>query len=1017
MKYDIFISYSRKDNENGRITELKNQIEKDYFEFTKEKLNVFFDLEEIKGMEDWRHRLLQGLKDSHILLLILSPHYISSSYCEWEVIEYLKYEYSRAVQGEGVAQIYFLEIPGLDSPEYNENTTDWVKKISTRQRIDLRPWYDEGTNSLKNQDVKKRLEELKSSLYKNIKRIKRLDEAEGNLPAPNTKFVGRQTELKKLHDGVGLGKFGSLAVVYGMGGLGKTTIAFQYAYAYADFYPGGRWFVNCTGEKKLASVIRKLDIDLGIEFTDDEKKDDVRAAKKVLNHLLLKTKQEIEKRKDKSNPPEPAVLLILDNVDFSAILQPPNTDLISGKQWLKILTTTRLGPEDLGIDEKTQPVINIDKLPDEDGISLIESHQPNNKFTNDNEREKAKEIVKLLGGFTLAIEITGVFLRERKGKVSCATFLEMLKKEGGVKGIDFIASKTKTGIPHVEKLVSATLEPTLELLSDEEKLILSYASMLPPDNIVIPWLQELVKIEYPELGEDDMSGIFNPWLDLIDHLIGLSLLHIVERGDDNKTLRIVKMHRLLQEFIIKEAIYSETDLLDNLTALINMRAEYLNINWKEKQNRWEIQPIAEFSFLLLNNGNINIINIANKILGTIYELGNYSLGERLSIEVVKLAEKIYKSNDPVLAQSYNRYALIEMSLGKFKNSKELYEKALNIFRSKYGPNNPELIESIYSLSYIEQSLGNLENAKKLINEAISICNLSYGPNNSSQAQYLTQLANIEYQIGNLNHAKEIMDKVIGLHEKNHEPKASAYNTLSLIEHDLGNLTRAQELQNKAVEIRELILEPNHPYVATGYNNLALIERDLGNFSEAKELIERAITIEESVYEPNHSSLLSSYFNLAKVERDLGNINRAKELFETVMKSWESNYKPDHPYMSIGQNYLALVEIDLGNLNHAKELIMKALTIESSIYGSNNYNLTTSYFNLAKVEQKLGNLEEAEGLLRKTLDIREEHLPVGHYKIIESYLSLINLLEKTNKKEEVMNLGISLKKHESKSKTT
>jgi len=56
------------------------------------------------------------LKDSYLLLLILSPNYLESSYCEWEIVEYLKYEYARAIQGDGVAQIYFIEIPDLDGP-------------------------------------------------------------------------------------------------------------------------------------------------------------------------------------------------------------------------------------------------------------------------------------------------------------------------------------------------------------------------------------------------------------------------------------------------------------------------------------------------------------------------------------------------------------------------------------------------------------------------------------------------------------------------------------------------------------------------------------------------------------------------------------------------------------------------------------------------------------------------------------------------------------------------------------
>ena len=90
MPYDLFISYSRKDNLTNRVTELKSQIEADYLEFTKgEELNCFFDQEEIKGMDDWQFRLLQGLKDSHLLLVILSPNYLASPYCEWEIVEYL----------------------------------------------------------------------------------------------------------------------------------------------------------------------------------------------------------------------------------------------------------------------------------------------------------------------------------------------------------------------------------------------------------------------------------------------------------------------------------------------------------------------------------------------------------------------------------------------------------------------------------------------------------------------------------------------------------------------------------------------------------------------------------------------------------------------------------------------------------------------------------------------------------------------------------------------------------------
>ena len=76
MPYDLFISYSRKDNQNHRITELKDRIAADYLEFSGEELRCFFDLDDIHGMDDWRHRILEGLRESSLLLLVLSPGYL-----------------------------------------------------------------------------------------------------------------------------------------------------------------------------------------------------------------------------------------------------------------------------------------------------------------------------------------------------------------------------------------------------------------------------------------------------------------------------------------------------------------------------------------------------------------------------------------------------------------------------------------------------------------------------------------------------------------------------------------------------------------------------------------------------------------------------------------------------------------------------------------------------------------------------------------------------------------------------
>lgn len=105
MAYDIFISYSRQDNKEGRITELVERIKHGFAPFAKRELVPFFDQQEITGMSDWRQRILQGLRESRLLLACLSPAYLQSEYCEWEFVEYLKFEIGHLHGSNGVAQI------------------------------------------------------------------------------------------------------------------------------------------------------------------------------------------------------------------------------------------------------------------------------------------------------------------------------------------------------------------------------------------------------------------------------------------------------------------------------------------------------------------------------------------------------------------------------------------------------------------------------------------------------------------------------------------------------------------------------------------------------------------------------------------------------------------------------------------------------------------------------------------------------------------------------------------------
>src|SRR5262249_45993931 len=128
MPYDLFISYSRRDNGqgDGRITQFVERIGRDFAAFVGRPLRPFFDRSAIAGMEDWRHKILQGLRESRLLLACLTPSYLTSEYCEWEFVEYLKGEVAQGYVGEGVAPIYFVPVPDWDEKDFDRTCAAWV---------------------------------------------------------------------------------------------------------------------------------------------------------------------------------------------------------------------------------------------------------------------------------------------------------------------------------------------------------------------------------------------------------------------------------------------------------------------------------------------------------------------------------------------------------------------------------------------------------------------------------------------------------------------------------------------------------------------------------------------------------------------------------------------------------------------------------------------------------------------------------------------------------------------------
>jgi len=139
MPYDVFISYSRRDNERGQVAALVEQIKSAFRTFAGRELSIFFDKGEIKGMDDWRQKIQHSMRESHLFLAVLSPSYLASPYCRWDWDYHVRYEAMRQCLGEGVAPVFFVTLPNAADLLTDRDIARWLDEIYKRQTFDLSP--------------------------------------------------------------------------------------------------------------------------------------------------------------------------------------------------------------------------------------------------------------------------------------------------------------------------------------------------------------------------------------------------------------------------------------------------------------------------------------------------------------------------------------------------------------------------------------------------------------------------------------------------------------------------------------------------------------------------------------------------------------------------------------------------------------------------------------------------------------------------------------------------------------
>lgn len=944
---------------------------------------------------DWAKVIDEELTRASIILLLISPAFFASDY-------YSGIEMQQAMQKHNSRKAHV--VPVLLRP------VDWT--LAPFAHLSFLPSNNKFVVEWSNQDaaftdivkgLRRVIEELASGSDSNVHR--RATYGVWNVPyRRNPHFTGRDELLEKLDRQLSSkSKENPTATcraaltqpqaIKGLGGVGKTQIAVEYAYRTQEqgCYTHILW-VNAASEEAMMTSFLTL-AELLPAFPAQKETDQrklIAAIKRWLEHC-----------------PQ-SWLLIFDNANAVSLVQEYLPTTGNGG----ILLTTRSSA--VG---SLASSIEVENMSFVEGTHLLLHRAQRLAHASDEEINDAGNIVVALDHFPLALDQAGAYIEETR--CSFADYLNLFHNHR--KEILAKRGEQTTNYPDSVMTTWSLSFQKVEQANPAASELLRLCAFLAPDRIpeelfregmaywTIPlqqavtnlftfnqMLQDLLKFSLVKrLAEDHLLSIHR-----LVQAVQIDKMELEEQRQwaarviravntafpldpKNETttwpqcLRYLEQaqacHVLIQQhrFLFPEA----ADVLDRAAIYLREHASY---TIAESLCQLSLQIREQHVASPLNN------------LATLYrEQGKYAEAEPLYQRAIHTLEQSVGPEHPQVADALNGLAILYFEQGKYAEAEPLYLRAIHILEQSVGLEHPQAAFPLNGLAVIYYEQGKYAEAEPLYLQVLQIWEQSVtGSEHPHMARTVNNLATLYGQQGRYAEAEPLYLRALHIWEQSvgseHPQVAALLGSLATLYCQQGRYVEAEPLYLQAIQVLEQGIGPEYFQVSYPLINLATIYREQGKYAKAESLYLRAIRVLEQGVGSEHPHMAAVLINQAELKQMQDKYEEAELLYWRALRIWEQNLGSDHPYTAHTLNGLADLYRIQGKYDEAVSFYEQALFLREHALEPHHPDLADTLYGLAALHEVLGNLEKAAPLYQRALTIREQALGSQHPEIINSH---------------------------------
>ena len=712
------------------------------------------------------------------------------------------------------------------------------------------------------------------------------------VPLPPTSLIGRDTELAAM-DRLFKEPHCRLLTLTGMGGIGKTRLALEFACQQFSEFPGGIYYVPLASIASVEAIVPGIAEAIGFAFsgTSDPKE-------QLLNYIAMQIKQPL--------------LLVLDNLEHLLVQSSSEekngivglvSEFLQRLPNVRILTTSR---ERLNLQGEWMYELHGLAIPPQEFAGSLDDYSATTLFIQSARRAKADftvtekerpaliEICQLLGGVPLAIELAAAWL----GMLSCQEIAQEINSN-----IDFLTTSMRD-IPERHRSLRATFEHSWKLLSTEERKVLCRLSVFHGgfdrnaaekiSGATLPLLASLVSkslVRRAGDGRYDLHEVIRQYA--MSHLDEnpSQYLETCDLHSDYYLKLVAEYEKALKSAAQQQAVRDLSKTLDNIRTAWDwgiQRKKFELVGRAVRSVGWffevagllregisQLEPLIQtLKTEPRNEGIARALGLALSQQGLLcFRSGRFSQAQALYQESIAILRPI--GDQIIITAPLVFLGILTHLNGDYSQSKILVEEALVYAQS----GNDKWFEAyaIYNLGYVESLMGAYQKGYEQMMIGLDMWRALGDPHYIALG--LNFLVTTLIKLGRYKEAKAFMQESIALCEKtkNRWGLGTAYIYLGLTAMAEAQYTEAKANFSKSLDIFSGYTEGYDIALSLTYlGEATMLAEDL---SEARNIFWKALHI--SMDANSIPITLNCLVGLAQLSWKVGDAERAFEISSFV----------------------------------------------------------------------------------------------------------------------------------------